>query len=595
MTDETELNETQTKQHYPIWKFQWLFQSQVARKAEEVFGLLDGKLDPKLFLLGIPVKGESEPSAICLQPADDCGYSPEFFSGVMTLAKEIDLEIAASDPFRKPPPEKISDSSIQIAVERILSEQIENSGIVSYCSMPTIVGNYKVCCVLQLDARAYNSHYSLDVKIVGKFRLPKSLVDSAAVEFLAACSKALRERDAGLDLDALGREPEEILRAAGRELTFRAGNAGHGPMPGLFDALNILSSKNYEGERASGELLIITPDHPDLTRQIQFKEGIELNDHGAARKVLEMASGKNFSENEEKLYLLSTGHEIYGIGKLKEDYNRRYSEVFVVRFTGHYSWELTHDGNTMMKVRYGQPSLPENRLDEKKFKDHVVRLFIKETPNTEKLWEIVTNASEQNHGTMIVISSAAQSEAERLAGQSTLIKPATVTKENLLMLTSIDGAVLVDPKGVCHAVGVILDGKAVAGKGTRARGARYNSAIRYIDSAEKESECLAVVISEDGMINLVPDLMPKIHRAQIEENLNLLRGAIAGETVESKKYYKALDWFQIYRFYLSEETCRQINEIKNEMREKLLKQEGFSKTPKDFTVDEEMNESYFWD
>lgn len=571
-----------------------MFQPQAAEVAREVFGRLDRRLDPKLFLLGIAVEGKDVAPGICLQPADDFGYSPEFFSGVMTLAKEIDLEIAARDPFRKPPPEKITDSSIQLAVERILSDVTEKSGTVSYCSLPTVVGDYKVCCVLQLDATAYDSHYSLNVKHVGKFRLPKSLIDSAAVEFLAVCSKALRERDAGVDLNALGREPEEmILRAAGRELTFRAGNAGHGPMPRLFDALNILSSKNYEGERASGELLIITPDHPDLTKQIQFKEGIELNDHGAARKVLEMASGKNFSESEKKLYLLSTGHEIYGIGELKEDYDRRYSEVFLIKFTGHYSWELAHEGNTMMKVRYGQPSLPENRLDERKFKDHVERRFIENTSDADKLWEIVTTASEQHHGTMIVISSAAQSEAKRLAGQSTLIEPAAVKKENLLMLTSIDGAVLVDPNGVAHAVGVILDGKAVAGKGTRARGARYNSAIRYVDSAEKESECLAIVVSEDGMINLVPDLMPKIRRAEIEENLNLLRGAVAGKTVESKPYYKALDWFQNHRFYLSEETCREINEIKNETREKLLKQEGWSKTPVDFTRDEEMNESYF--
>jgi hypothetical protein len=45
-------------------------------------------------------------------------------------------------------------------------------------------------------------------------------------------------------------------------------------------------------------------------------------------------------------------------------------------------------------------------------------------------------------------------------------------------LTDIDGAVRLDVQGICHAIGVILDGR-VSEQGTlvgnRGRGARYNS------------------------------------------------------------------------------------------------------------------------
>jgi DNA integrity scanning protein DisA with diadenylate cyclase activity len=89
-------------------------------------------------------------------------------------------------------------------------------------------------------------------------------------------------------------------------------------------------------------------------------------------------------------------------------------------------------------------------------------------PDVDALWEIVKNATRRKHGTMIVVSSDAAEEAKRLEVQSTVLRnPVRLTEEVLLMLSSIDGAVLVDSEGICHAAGVILDGEAVRGKGTK--------------------------------------------------------------------------------------------------------------------------------
>jgi hypothetical protein len=57
-----------------------------------------------------------------------------------------------------------------------------------------------------------------------------------------------------------------------------------------------------------------------------------------------------------------------------------------------------------------------------------------------------------------------------------------------------------DLEGKCHSIGVILDGLA-SERGDAARGARYNSAIRYVESSAHA--CLAVVLSEDGLINII--------------------------------------------------------------------------------------------
>lgn len=61
------------------------------------------------------------------------------------------------------------------------------------------------------------------------------------------------------------------------------------------------------------------------------------------------------------------------------------------------------------------------------------------------------------------------------------IDPVPLSPALLTQLTDMDGAVLVDKLGQCHAIGVILDGQA-RGKGEPSRGSRFNNAIRYLDS-----------------------------------------------------------------------------------------------------------------
>jgi hypothetical protein len=255
----------------------------------------------------------------------------------------------------------------------------------------------------------------------------------------------------------------------------------------------------------------------------------------------------------------------------------------------------------MMQVISGVPSLPRQPIGKEKFKDHVARTFTQSATDSDALWNIVSTAANQRHGTMIVISSAAAKEAERLAEQSTVLKEPVkladeLLDETLLMLTSIDGALLVDPTGVCYAAGVILDGTAIKGKGTSSRGARYNSAIRYVYGAKTDvnkGECLAVVVSKDSTINLVRELQKRILRSDISEHMEKVRQAVAGETVSPKEYYKTIFWLSDHRFYLSPEQCDELNKLKEATRSRLIEQEGEAITPRDFLADEEMDDSYF--
>jgi DNA integrity scanning protein DisA with diadenylate cyclase activity len=109
----------------------------------------------------------------------------------------------------------------------------------------------------------------------------------------------------------------------------------------------------------------------------------------------------------------------------------------------------------------------------------------------------------QRRGTTVVISERARDEAVRLGNQSLRLEPFALTPEAVPMLTAIDGAVLMDPEGRCHAIGVILDGRA-SRRGDPARGARFNSAVRYVDGSDHA--CVAIVISEEGGVDLLRPL-----------------------------------------------------------------------------------------
>lgn len=112
-------------------------------------------------------------------------------------------------------------------------------------------------------------------------------------------------------------------------------------------------------------------------------------------------------------------------------------------------------------------------------------------------------ALEQPHGTMLVVSSKADSESARLQTQSTVIKPVHITGTMMRRVTSIDGAVIVDPKGICYAIGAILDGVIEKGEGDPSRGARFNAAFKYLSHCRREGiGCSIAVFSEDGMVNI---------------------------------------------------------------------------------------------
>jgi len=250
-----------------------------------------------------------------------------------------------------------------------------------------------------------------------------------------------------------------------------------------------------------------------------------------------------------------------------------------------------------MRVSFKQPTLPTPVIDKKKFYSDYKRIFGKMQQNeVDNIWQIIQVAITQRHGTMLVITENVQQEAKRLSKQGFLIQQKRIDEVLVDNLTRIDGAVLLSPEGVVFSIGVILDGFA-SEKGDTSRGSRYNSAVRYYETNKDKFKCLIVVVSMDGMINIIPDLIPQFDKKQIIDNIKKLEEINCQSTIKIKDFNNTMHWFENNNFYLNQEHCDKINNIRKEIDEKIKKvstKEGLIQIIYyDFKPNPEMNETYY--
>jgi hypothetical protein len=381
-------------------------------------------------------------------------------------------------------------------VEAALAAGDEARQVVSFCSAPRRVDQFLICTVLQLNRRIWKKYFTLrkDENDEAQSR-PASLVESTAMQYVRKCAVGLAEHEAGGLAPETDWDHEEILRSAGRALADFPALGGRKDVTrrGLFHACNTISSLNHEGEPARGSLILSPPGVPLLRTKIHLKRPVRLYDYTAARKLLETTRPGHA--------LLSDGAVIYGLGSMDLRQSIPGESLFHVQFLGHYTWELSYGTRALMRVTYGHPRLPSLPMLEVALREHAARVFpaLSEV-QLDTLWELTCAGSEQPHGTILVFHEGAAEEAQRLIAQAAPVEPSRIDAESLLSVSSVDGAVLVDPSGVCHAFGVILDGRATSFTNP-SRGSRFNSAVRYVQSSERP--CLAVVVSEDGTVDLV--------------------------------------------------------------------------------------------
>ncbi|MGW5891950.1 diadenylate cyclase, partial [Priestia megaterium] len=277
------------------------------------------------------------------------------------------------------------------------------------------------------------------------------------------------------------------------------------------DIINEISNLKYEKANIKGEIVFPTAlvEHivNNPNRVINLHSLVSFKETRKIRKLLEMTSEKYrlISLDESKSYG-NHNFDAYGvsIGTIKESY---LDACFIIKFNGPLEWELYRGNKFILSSSNYKVSLRMNSPDVKSYlKDKFHSVFDKNDSNFERVWEIIQASTQQSKGTMLVVSNKAKEESYRLKDMSFNVNPFRLTKNFVKTISSIDGAIMADPSGVCHALGVILDGISVEySAADPSRGARYNSAIKYRDLMKMDSKArfMIVVVSEDGMIDVI--------------------------------------------------------------------------------------------
>lgn len=297
----------------------------------------------------------------------------------------------------------------------------------------------------------------------------------------------------------------------------------------LFDFICNLACKSYEGSQNKG-VIRFASDTYTKNSAVVFQHPVQCSTKKVReiRKLLEMT--------DEHMPLIVKNHEIVGLG------NTGVKNRFI-QFEGNGKWKLLPDrkNESVFSVE-GTVCTFTSLIDKNDFNTVFVEKFPEFKEYSNMVNGIIEDARKQKHGTSIVICDRAKEETLRLSkkGRAIEIKPISLIKNNdskqfsaeiflsdnnsifptennqvenstIEKITSIDGALIISPKGDCYAIGAILDGVATA-EGDTGRGARYNSLNNYVewieDYYEEKKEgrirVMAVVISEDQTIDYIP-------------------------------------------------------------------------------------------
>lgn len=382
---------------------------------------------------------------------------------------------------------------------------------------------------------------------------------------------------------ALGAGTTEIVRTATegfvRSVMLCAGYLSGADSDLLFSSISALP---YEGRSGTGTIVLAKPEDPAIEVSLRMRNPIRLRNTRAIRKLLE-ASGSGSD-------LLAREEEIYALGRIGDNYDATTETAFVVSLIGRGAWDMSHANQVLLSVRDGVAHLPVNTLEVDRLTDLIDRLL--PGADVSKLLDLARAASQNEHGAMLVISSDAQAEAERLSPQAWAVEPAPLVPDLLRQLTAMDGAVLVDPIGRCHAIGVILDGRA-AGQGDPARGSRFNNAIRYLDT--EPPAAVIVVYSADGSIDILPKLHPRVERSSVDAAVQRYVELAAEEPPNLEEISDAWRIVKSLRFYLSSQQCDAVNGATAIIDDWRKRNTSVRLAEPELAPSPEMNDSYWLD
>jgi hypothetical protein len=459
-----------------MWGYQSHFRFSLEYLAKRVFELIGADIEPKALLVGLRRPELSTGHTVCIEPEDG-----EWPLALFDRIKEEVKEAIPDHPMQRvyygdevsiqEKPDNIRRLTIAEQVQRRLDVEGRKHGLRTFCGTPHRVGDYDVVCALQVPEHLFRQHPSFEA-IWNREPYEASLLHSCISQILEEGRRGLMQPDPGRQLgsDAMRSAPEVIRKAAASFMRTPFIESGFAECD-MFDAINAVSHAQYEGEAGAGRLIFADANDPNLTFVLKFDRPAALTQTRWARKLLQMSTSG--------VALIANYNSIVGLGNLSDVS----APPFAVEFLGHGQWDLRRGEQVLMRCGFGDARLPQETIGKEHFIDNLRRVFTPiDAAAIGRFRTVLDILVQLRHGSSLVIASDAASEATRLQRQGTVIIPTPLTRALIERATLIDGTILADKNGVCHAIGVILDGSASV-ESTPSRGSRYNSAVRYVAAA----------------------------------------------------------------------------------------------------------------
>lgn len=573
-----------------MWQFSDLFRLSLDGAADRALDQIGAILSPEAFLVGFPRTGDGA-VRIEVRAGQDPTFDAEDFAEVAGDAKRRYDEAVVhhmefpSEEMRRARHEHFRDSSRAAAVEAAMTRAPAGAGRVFFVGQSAPVDDHEVHPVLSVDSEALDALPRLETEQVEGLDVTVSLAHGILAELLRTATHALLAAKPPRTISPIEDDvPTDAIRRSANHLVFSTALiAGQTLAKGLFDSFEALASTAYEGRAGHGSVILAADGHPDVEVSVRLRSPVSVRERLQFRKLLEIS--------DSGLSLLVDGTAIYGLGSVAPSYDGRREDVFCFTIVEQGVWTMSHHGLPLLRVANGHPQLPRPRMSPSLFVDSMRRVFASVSDDDiRSIWRLAQTAVSQSKGTMLVVTTSAAQEAKRLAPQALAIEPQRIDSALLRSLTRIDGAVLLTPDGTCHAVGVILDGIAT-GVGDPGRGARYNSAVRY--TAASSAPCLIVIVSEDGMIDVHPELAPRVRPEDVEQALADLETIGHATPLNLESFYAARERLRLFAFYLSQSQCDRANTVVSLVEQERFARTGMRLAVVPFAPDPRMNESFF--
>lgn len=404
--------------------------------------------------------------------------------------------------------------------------------------------------IISIDRLIFTRFYQLSTDTHRNFHFDKS--------FMHSCIEVIMEKINGISINDDGDYPfswtsEEIHSKAAQKFISRLGAYAEYINRNIYKILNTLSVLKYEKNENNSYILFSEKNNNFIEYKVIFESPSDFLNYRKTRKFLEITSPDNF--------LITDGVHVYGFGKMATDYNTASESIFTVKITGNYTFEVLHAENLLLRSEYNKISIDKTRIGKDFIFNTVKRIFrINDVNTLNKYYEIISACISSDHGTILVFTSCASSESTRLEQDSIKLIPFFPTVDDINLITKIDGAVFFDEHCKCHCIGAILDGDSVK-EANSSRGSRYNSAFRYVNKIGKENPILVIVVSDDGMVDILPYLVPLVSKSDISQTIQSFTELNLEEDISGRKFKKLHDKLKYYEFYLSQEDCDRINPI----------------------------------